>query len=208
MTPSASDDNVAPSAEIASQNQLPHLFESFRTRLRTLVQVRIDRRIRARVDASDIVQEAFVDAVRRFPEYQKDRKMTPYLWFRFLTLQQLSLAHRRHLGVKARAASREQSMNAMQQAGLDSSAMAFCLVGDESTPSAKVTRSEEILKLTEVLESLEPLDREVLALRHFEQLEHSEIAAELNLTVAAVSSRYRRALKRVGQALINHDRTN
>jgi len=207
MTSSSSSEKVEPASDISNQTQLPQLFESFRDRLRTLVEVRIDRRIRARVDASDIVQEAFVDAVRRFSEYQKDRKMTPYLWFRFLTLQQLTLAHRRHLGVKARTASREQSMNAMQPAGLDSSAMAYCLVGNESTPSVKFRRAEEILRLTEVLDALEPLDREVLALRHFEQLEHSEIAAELNLTVAAVSSRYRRALKKVGQALESHDRT-
>lgn len=207
MTQASSSDSQELPADRASQNELPQMFEAFRSRLRMLVEVRIDRRIRARVDASDIVQEAFVDAVRRFPEYQKDGKMAPYLWFRFLTLQQLTLAHRRHLGVKARAAGREQSINAMQQAGLDSSAMAFCLVGDESTPSAKFTRAEEIFKLTEVLDSLEPLDREVLALRHFEQLEHSEIAAELNLTVAAVSSRYRRALKKVGQALVEHDTT-
>ncbi len=205
MTQSSSDDLVGTAAEISCQDQLPQLFEAFRHRLRTLVEVRIDRRIRARVDASDILQEAFVDAVRRFPEYQKDGKMTPYLWFRFLTLQQLTLAHRRHLGVKARAAGREQRINDNYQSGIDSSAMAFCLVGNESTPSAKFTRAEETLKLTEVLESLEPLDREVLALRHFEQLQHSEIAAELNLTVAAVASRYRRALKKVGQALRVHE---
>lgn len=204
MNPSSANEK----AEMAGESQLSELFETFRSRLHTLVEVRIDRRIRARLDASDIVQEAFVDAVRRFPEYQKDRKMTPYLWFRFLTLQQLTLAHRRHLGVKARAAGREQSMEAMQQAGLDSSAMAYCLAGNESTPSAKVTRAEEILKLTGALDSLEPLDREVLALRHFEQMEHAQIAEVLNVTVAAVSSRYRRALKKVAHALKGNGETD
>jgi RNA polymerase sigma-70 factor (ECF subfamily) len=212
MSPSSSNEEAKPERDLiddpTGQGQLPELFESFRHRLRSLVEVRIDRRIRARLDASDIVQEAFVDAVRRFPEYQKDRKMTPCLWFRFLALQQLTLAHRRHPGVKARAASREHSVDGMGQGGLDSSAMAYCLVGNESTPSAKVTRAEEIVKLTEVLESMEALDREVLALRHFDQLEHSEIAAELGMTVAAVSSRYRRALKKMGQALKRYGTTD
>ena len=203
MTQSSSNEKV----ELASQSQLPELFDAFRSRLHTLVQLRIDRRIRARVDASDIVQEAFVDAVRRFSEYQKDRKMTPYLWIRFLTLQQLTLAHRRHLGVKARAAGREQSMNITLQFGLDSNAMAYCLAGNESTPSAKVTRAEEIVNLTAALDSLQPLDREVLALRHFEQLDHAEIAGVMNMTVAAVSSRYRRALKKVARALKGNDTT-
>ncbi len=182
---------------------LPELLEQFRSRLRSLVEMRIDRRIRARVDASDVIQEAFADAVRRFPEYEKERKMTPYLWLRFLTLQQLVIAHRRHLGVQARTATLEQQLNVGPAIGLESSAMAFCLAGGESTPSGKVSRAEEIAKLTAVLDELEPLDREVLALRHFEQLEHAEIGELLELSAAAVSSRYRRALKKIGLAIKN-----
>lgn len=205
MTPSSSGEKVEPTGEEACQNKLPELFESFRTRLHTLVEVRIDRRIRARVDASDIVQEAFVDAVRRFPEFQRDRKMSPYLWLRFLTMQQLTLAHRRHLGVKARAAGREQSIEAMQQAGVDSGVMAFCLAGNDSTPSAQVSRAEGIQNLTVALDAMEPLDREVLALRHFEQLKNVEIAQVLDMTESGVSQRYRRALKKIGQALKGYD---
>ncbi len=187
---------------------LPELFEQFRSRLRTLVQLRMDRRIRARVDASDVIQEAFADAVRRFPEYQQERKMKPYIWLRFLTLQQLAAAQRRHLGVQARAATLEQPLDRRTEFGLESSALAFCLAGGESTPSVKVSRAEEILKLTEALDQLEPLDREVLALRHFEQLEHAEIGELLDLTAAAASSRYRRALKKIGTAIKNHHGKN
>jgi RNA polymerase sigma-70 factor, ECF subfamily len=183
-------------------DQLPQLFEAYRPRLRTLVEVRIDRRIQSRIDASDIVQEAFTDAVRRFPNYLKEQKLSPYIWLRFLTLQQLVNAHRKHLGVKARTATQEQQM---EQAGLESSAMACCLVGGESTPSAIVARSEEIARLTAALDEMEPLDREVLALRHFEQLEHAEIADLLGMTTAAVSSRYRRALRRIGRAINSDD---
>jgi RNA polymerase sigma-70 factor, ECF subfamily len=183
--------------------QLPALFEQFRSRLRTLVEMRLDRRIRARVDASDVLQEAYADAVRRYPEYEQEqeRKLPPYIWLRFLTMQQLVLAHRRHLGVHARTALLEQPIHLFDEAGVDSGTIAICLAGSESTPSAKVSRAEEIERMKEALDHLEPLDREVLALRHFEQLEHSEIGEILNMTSAAVSSRYRRALKRIGLAI-------
>ena len=187
---------------------LPELFDQFRSRLRTLVEMRMDRRIRARVDASDVIQETFAEAVRRFPEYEQERKMTPYIWLRFLTLQQLVIAHRRHLGVQARTATLEQQIDVRPQVGLESSAMAFCLAGGESSPSVKVARAEEIAQMTTALDELEPLDREVLALRHFEQLEHAEIGELLDLTAAAVSSRYRRALKKIGMAIKNQHGNN
>ena len=180
---------------------LPELFEKYRARLRTLIEMRLDRRIRARVDASDVLQDAFADATRRFPEYEKERKLPPYIWLRFLTLQQLVAAHRHHLGVQARTATLEQSLNLYEEAALESGTIALSLVGAESTPSAKVSRAEEIERMTQALNQMEPLDREVLALRHFEQLEHSEIGELLHLSAVAVSSRYRRALKKIGLAL-------
>lgn len=187
---------------------LPALLEQFRSRLRMLVELRMDRRIRARLDPSDVVQEAFAEAVRRYPDYERDEreqggKLSPYIWLRFLTLQQLALSHRRHLGVQARSANVEQSMNAGAESGLESGVMALCLAGAESTPSVKVSRAEEISRMTAALDELEPLDREVLALRHFEQLEHAGIGELLGLSAAAVSSRYRRALKKIGLAIKN-----
>lgn len=179
---------------------LADLCEEHRARLRTLVEMRIDRRIRARVDASDVVQEAFAEAARRFPEYERERKLKPYVWLRFLTLQQLVTASRRHLGVQARSAKLEQRLEEREAVGVDSSAMAYRLVGGESTPSVKVSRAEQVAQLTDALDQLEPLDREVLALRHFEQLSHAEIGELLGLGLEAVSSRYRRALKKIGLA--------
>ncbi len=186
---------------------LPVLLEQFRSRLRTLVELRIDRRIRARVDASDIIQEAFADAARRFPEYEQERKMSPYIWLRFLTLQQLVHAHRRHLGVHSRTAKLEQPQF-HHEVGLESSAMAFCFAGGESTPSVKVSRAEEIAQLTAALDEMDPIDRELLALRHFEQLEHAEIGELLGLSASAVSSRYRRALKKIGSVIKNQNEIN
>lgn len=180
---------------------LTELLEASRARLRLLVEMRMDRRVRARVDASDVIQEAFAEAARRFPDYEKERKMTPYVWLRFLTLQQLTIAHRQHLGVQARTALREQQLHGEGETSLESGAIAICLAGGDSTPSVKVARAEEIQHMITALDAMEPLDREVLALRHFEQLEHAEIGELLGLSAAAVSSRYRRALTKVGQAM-------
>lgn len=168
-----------------------------------LVELRIDRRVRARVDASDVVQEAFAEAVRRFPAYEKERKMSPYVWLRFLTLQQLTIAHRRHLGVQARTATLEQPLNFEGETSLESGAIAVCLADDEITPSETVSRAEQIKQMTDALDEMEPLDREVLVLRHFEHMEHAEIGELLNLSADAVSSRYRRALTKIGLAMKN-----
>ena len=89
------------------QLALGELFGTQRDRLRRMVQLRLDRRLQGRLDPSDVIQEAFVDAARRLPEYAADPAMPPFLWLRFLTAQRLVTLHRIHLGVKARDAGRE-----------------------------------------------------------------------------------------------------
>lgn len=187
---------------------LQKLFAEFRPRLRMLVELRIDRRIRARIDASDVVQEAFAEAVRRFPVYQQDASMSPYVWLRFLTLQQLLIAHRRHLSVKARSAAIERPFELLRELSVESGSLAEFLVGNESSPSVKVQRNEEIQQLNSAIEQMDALDREILVLRHFERLEYAEIAKILDLTVAAVSSRYRRSLKKLGKVIVGENRDN
>ena len=92
------------------QHALGELFGAQRERLRRMVQLRLDRRLQGRIDPSDVIQEAFVDAARRLPEYTVDPAMPPFLWLRFLTGQRLVTLHRIHLGVKARDAGREVSL--------------------------------------------------------------------------------------------------
>src|SRR5215510_10831435 len=90
--------------------QLNELFDSYRDRLRLMVHLRMDRRLQSRVDSSDVLQEAFLEAAQRYDRYQENPTMPPFLWLRFLVGQRLLLLHRQHLGVKARAAGREVSL--------------------------------------------------------------------------------------------------
>lgn len=180
---------------------LQELFDQYRPRLRMLVELRIDRRIQARVDASDVVQEAFIDAARRYESYQPDSSMAPYLWLRFLTLQQLLLAHRKHLGVKARSAMSEQPLDLMRALSADSGSIANCLAASDTSPVAGALRNESRQLLQSAIDEMDEMDREVLILRHFEQLEIPEIADLLSMTRDAVASRYRRALKKLGSRM-------
>lgn len=192
-------DNVNP--EDQPGLNLAELFEQFRPRLRMLIDMRIDRRIRARIDPSDVIQEAFADAVRRYPTYQKSGNMPPYLWLRFLTLQQLLLAHRKHLSVKARSAASEMPLDVVRAMSVESSSVAECLAVSGSSPSGKAQQHEELQQLTLAIEQMDPMDREILVLRHFEQLEFAEIAVVVEMSRDAVTSRYRRSLKKLGTAI-------
>ena len=177
------------------------MFERFRPRLRTLIDLRIDRRIRARIDPSDVIQEAFADAFRRYPAYEQKGDMPPYLWLRFLTLQQLLIAHRKHLSVKARSAAIELPLEVFRAMSLETDSVVETLLAADSSPSGKAIRNEELQQLTLAIEQMEPTDREILVLRHFELLEFAEIAAVVEMSCDAVSSRYRRSLKKLGTVL-------
>lgn len=180
---------------------LEEMFEQFRPRLRTLIDLRIDRRIRARIDPSDVIQEAFADAVRRYPAYEQTGDMPPYLWLRFLTLQQLLIAHRKHLSVKARSAAIELPLEVIRAMSIETDSVVESLLAGDSSPSGKAVRNEELEQLRLAIEQMEPTDREILVLRHFEQMEFAEIAAVVEMSYDAVASRYRRSLKKLGSIL-------
>lgn len=187
--------------DASSKLSLDEMFQRFRPRLRALIDLRIDRRIRARVDPSDVIQETFADAVRRYPEYVQKGQMPPYLWLRFLTLQQLLIAHRKHLSVKARSAAIEVPLEVIRAMSVETDSVVESLLSDGSSPSEKVVRNEELQQLTLAIEQMEPTDREILVLRHFEQMDFPEIAAVVEMSYEAVASRYRRALKKLGSVL-------
>ncbi len=177
------------------------LLEHHRQRLRRMVALRLDQRLQGRLDASDVLQEAFLDASARLPEYVRQPTMPFFLWLRFLTGQKLLELHRQHLGTQMRDVGREVSLyrGALPQAS--SAALAAQLVGHDTRPSEAAIRAERKLRLQEALNSLDPLDREVLALRHFEQLSNAEAAQVLGLQTSAASKRYLRALKRLKEIL-------
>ncbi len=127
--------------------------------------------------------------------------MTPFLWLRFLTAQRLTTLHRNHLGVKARDAGREVSLHSGPIPAADSRSLAAQLLGRLTSPSRAVIRAEIQIKIQEALNAMDPIDREILALRHFEELDNSETAAVLGLHKAAASNRYVRALRRLKEML-------
>jgi RNA polymerase sigma-70 factor, ECF subfamily len=183
------------------QHALGEFFGAHRERLRRMVQLRLDRRLQGRIDPSDVIQEAFVDAARRLAEYTVDPAMPPFLWLRFLTAQRLVTLHRIHLGVKARDAGREISLHSGPLPSADARSLAAQLLGRLTSPSRATIRAEVQIKIQDALNAMDPIDREILALRHFEELNNSETAAVLGLHKAAASNRYVRALRRLKEVL-------
>jgi RNA polymerase sigma-70 factor (ECF subfamily) len=168
-----------------------------RDRLRRMVALRLDRRLQGRVDPSDIIQEACIDASARLAEYARQPDMPFFLWLRFLTGQRLLRVHRQHLGAEMRDVAREVSLYRGALPAATSAALAAQLLGRDTRPSEAAVRAERSIRLQEALNSMDPLNREVLALRHFEQLSNAEAARVLGLQEPAAAKRYVRALKRL-----------
>ena len=166
-----------------------------------MVALRLDRRLQGRVDASDVIQEAFLEASTRLPDYLRQPDMPFFLWLRFLTGQKVMELHRRHLGAQMRDAGREISLYRGSLPEASSVALAAQLLGHDTRPSEAAIRAERKIRLQEALNSMDPLDREVLALRHFEQLTRAETAQVLGIEEAAAAKRYVRALKRLKEIL-------
>jgi RNA polymerase sigma-70 factor (ECF subfamily) len=182
-------------------SELAQLFQAHRERLRRMVSVRMDRRLLARLDPSDVLQDAFLEAAKRFDAYAQKAEMPPFLWLRFLVGERLQALHRRHLGVKARDPRREVSVIGGLVTAATSEALAAQLVGQTTSPSQAAMRAELHDRLRKVLDSMPALDREVLALRHFEQLTNVETAQTLGTSERAASNRYIRALRRMNDLL-------
>jgi RNA polymerase sigma-70 factor (ECF subfamily) len=173
-----------------------------RRRLRRMVELRLDRRLRGRIDPSDVVQEAYLEAARRREEYLAEQSPMPfYLWLRFLTAQSLQALYRRHLGAQARDAGREVALFQGRMPEATSAALAAQLLGRDTRASQAAIRAERKIRLEQALNAMDPTDREVLALRHFEQLSNAECARVLELSESAATKRYVRAMRRLKDIL-------
>jgi RNA polymerase sigma-70 factor (ECF subfamily) len=177
------------------------LLDELRPRLKRMVALRLDRRLQGRIDPSDVVQEAFLEATCRRDELARDPSVGLLLWLRFLTGQQLELHHRRHLGVQARDAGREVSICGGLMPEASSAALAAQLLGRDTRVSHVAIRAERASRLQDALNAMDPIDREVLALRHFEQLTNQECARVLGIGESAATKRYIRALTRLREVL-------
>jgi RNA polymerase sigma-70 factor (ECF subfamily) len=188
-------------ARAGDRSALNDIFARHRARLRRMVELRLDWRLQARIDASDVIQEAYLEVAERLEEYLRDPKLPLFLWLRLVVGEQLATLHRHHLGVQMRDAAREVSLHRGALPAASSAALAAQLLGRHTSPSQAVLRAERMLRVQEAINALDPLDREILALRHFEQLSRTEAAQTLGIEPAAAAKRYVRAVKRLKEAL-------
>jgi RNA polymerase sigma-70 factor (ECF subfamily) len=172
------------------------LLERHRESLRRMVQMRLDRAVAGRVDASDIVQDVLWEASRRLPDYIRDGKMPFHLWLREMAKDHLIDAHRRHRKAQRRSVDRERSLAAEfhDRSSLD---LAAQLRDAELTPAAATIRKEIQSRFLSALDELNEEDAEILLMRHHEQLTSAETAQALGLSAAAAGMRYLRAIRRL-----------
>jgi RNA polymerase sigma-70 factor (ECF subfamily) len=178
-----------------NKSALGDLFMLYRDRLWRMLYVRLDRRLSSRLSPDDVLQEAFLDVARRIDEYLADASVPFYVWVRFLTIQRLTMLERVHLGAKIRDVRMEARLDGTPFASPDSMAGQF--VAQLTSPSQIAIRHELQTRLKQALDTMDPMDREVLALRHFEELENNEVARILGISKDAASKRHVRALGRL-----------
>ncbi len=181
------------------------LFEKHRGPVHRLVQMRLDRKVRQRVDVSDVVQDVMIEASGRLEKYLDDPAMTFHLWLRQIAWDRIIDTYRRHRVSAKRNMDREQAMSV--PAGADHSTMelAVQLCDPGLTPAAAASQREIASKVESVIELLSDQDREIIIMRHYEYLSNLEIAEVLNLNPPAASMRYLRALRRLRELFEEED---
>ncbi|MEZ6065970.1 MAG: sigma-70 family RNA polymerase sigma factor [Planctomycetaceae bacterium] len=198
---SSSDDDPRAARVIeGDESALAEAYSDHRERLWRMVHFRLDRRLQGRVDADDVLQEAYLDAVKRIGHFAENQPISLFVWLRLIVGQTLIDVHRRHLGAKMRDADREESIQQRLSEGTSVS-LSFHLLAHLTSPSLAAQRAELMSLVEEALAGMSGTDREVLALRHFEELTNSEVAEVLGLERKAASIRYVRALARLKTVL-------
>ncbi len=194
-------DELIERAKTGDAVALAELFGMYRKRLRTMVDLRLDRRLRGRVDPSDVLQEAFIDLAKRLPTYADRDKMPFYLWLRLVTGERLLILHRQHLDAAKRDVRQEVTLDPQAIPHAASQTIAAGLLGKFTSAAAKAIRREMQFKLQDAINDLEEIDREIIVLRNFEEMSNNEAAIALGLSPNGASNRYVRALKRLRAAL-------
>lgn len=187
-------------AAAGDQSASQQLLELHRDRLRAMIALRLDRRLSARVDPSDVLQETMIQAHQKLPEYLRAQPIPFYPWLRRLAWEKIVHLHRQHLMAQARTVTREEHFD---PALPDQSAVQLAerLIGKGTSANQKLIQQELKERVQAALAQLNPRDREVLILRFLEQLSSEEAAAVLEISQEAVKSRQRRALERFSQLI-------
>ncbi len=181
------------------ENALAGLFSDYRDRLERLVEFRLDPRLRSRVDSADVLQEAYIEMARRHHQYLISPEVSFYVWARQITLQTLIDVQRRRFGQKRSPQHEIRFVRTPTEGTSDSIAQFLC--AQLASPSSAAIRAEETQQLQQALASMDEIDREVLALRHFEHMGNAEVAEALGLSTTAASNRYIRAMTRLGEIM-------
>ena len=178
---------------------IAEVFSHHRDKLQRMVRFRLDRRLYGRIDTADVLQDVWLETSRRIEDYTSNPAVPFFVWVRQLAYQIIIDLHRRHLGAQKRNVSQEVSIG---KSNCDTSvSIAAQLAGNFTSPSNVAMRGERLARVREALDSMDEIDREVLALRHFEELGNNEVAEILGIQKTAASNRYVRALKRLKQVL-------
>ncbi len=177
------------------------LFDRHRPRLEKIARLRLDPRVKGKVDGADIVQDVAITVVRRAADYFANPQAGFFVWIRGLTNERVLQVNRHYLGIRQRDAKREVALHGNPASNTSSVSLAAALAGNITTPSKAVARKELQRGLQTALDQLEPLDREVLWLRHFEELANNEVAEVLQLSPQAAANRYTRALEKLANVI-------
>ncbi len=182
-------------AQAGDERAFDELFARYRAYLTQVVALRLDRRMRSRFDASDVVQEAQLDAFRRFRDFLERRPMPFRLWLRQTTYERMLMLQRQH-----HAAGR----NVDREVGIpDGSGLLLVqqFIASRSAPGQRLEESEMVRFVRQVMERLSEADREILLMRNLEGLTNQEVAEYLQIEPVAASQRYGRALLRLQKLL-------
>ena len=197
-----STDRLLDDARAGAAGAVDKLLSEFRGPLRRIIDLRLDPAIARRVDASDIVQDVLLEANQRLVEYLKKPDMPFHLWLRHLAQDRIIDTYRRHRVAQRRSVDREQPIARPAWADESSVSLVAQLIDSERTPTSEAIQQELLRKLTASIEQLSEDDRDVVLMRHHEGLSNQDVAKALDLTEAAASMRYLRALRRLKDVLV------
>ena len=198
---SATDDLLA-RARNGEAAAVERLLTTQREPLRRMIGARLDPALAARVDASDVVQDVLIEAHKRLDDYLRNPVMPFHLWLRHIAKDHVIDAHRRHRQAQRRSMDREQPIAPAVLADHSSFELAGQLLDREPTPASAAVRHELQARLQAAIATLDDDDREVILMRHAEQLSNQEVASLLGLSEAAASMRYLRAVRRLRDTLL------
>jgi RNA polymerase sigma-70 factor, ECF subfamily len=188
-------------AQQGDRQAIDKLLAQHREPLRQRISRRLDPALAARLDASDVVQEVMIEASRRLKDYLQNPSMPFELWLSYIADDHMIDAHRRHRQAKRRSLDREQATHPARPADRSSVELIAQIIDPEKTPASAALWHELQARVDAAIDKLEEPDREVIRMKHVQQLSNQEIARTLGLTEAAASMRYIRALRRLKASL-------